>query len=215
MESFTAAFDAGLDGIETDVQRSRDGVLLLHHDPVLADGRFIAHLSLAEIRGEHPRVALLAELLDLMAVRPGKFLNLEVKTDAPFEDARPAELAAAIAKLPEVLRRRIWVSSFDPVLLWRFHAAGPGVPLAFLAYHAPALALLAGLPVAAVHPHHSLVNAQRMRGWREQGLNVFTWTVNDEQLAGELLALGVDGLVGDDPPTLLDARTRHRTSKGN
>ena len=54
-----------------------------------------------------------------------------------------------------------------------------------------------------------------MRGWREQGLNVFTWTVNDEQLADELLALGVDGLVGDDPPTLLDARTRHRTSKGN
>lgn len=207
IDSLRAAFTAGLDGIETDVQRSRDGVLLLHHDPYLPDGRFIAKLTYEEVSAAAPHVPRLAELFDLLASTPGVVANLEVKTDVPFKDERPAELAAALGRLADEVRERVWVSSFDPILLLRLQACDPGVPLAFIVSFAPALSLLHGLPVAAVHPHKRLVDRNRLRRWRERGLKVFPWTVNDRTTARELLELGVDGLVGDDPATLLHARS--------
>src|SRR5690606_36371327 len=196
---------AGLDGIETDVQRSQDGVLLLHHDPFLVDGRFIARLTFEEVRAAAPQVARLDELFTLLRERPRAFANLEVKTDAPFKDERPAELAAALGRLPADVRDRVWVSSFDPLLLLRLRACAVEMPLAYIVSVAPALALLDSLPVAAVHPHKRLVTSARLKRWRDGGLRVFPWTVNDCKAARELLDLGVDGLIGDDPTTLLHA----------
>jgi len=38
------------------------------------------------------------------------------------------------------------------------------------------------------------------------GLAVHAWTVNDGAVAAGLLALGVDGLIGDDPAALVGVR---------
>lgn len=206
-----SALDAGLDGLETDLQRTGDGVLVLSHDPYLGSGgasadAFIAKRSLAELRTRHPDLLTLGDLRGLMEAYPSAVVNLELKTDAPWSDGRAGELAAELARWPRQLTGRVWVSTFDPLQLLELHAAGVGVPLAFLAHEAHALALLPALPVAAVHPHHTLVTEARMRAWRERGLAVFTWTVNDAALAERLLGLGVDGLIGDDPALLLAAR---------
>ena len=40
-------------------------------------------------------------------------------------------------------------------------------------------------------------------GWRKRGLFVVAWTVNEEGEARRLLALGLDGLIGDRPEVLL------------
>ena len=47
LEAFSAAFEAGLDGVEFDVQRSRDGKLFIFHNFELEDGRLgaFAHPS--------------------------------------------------------------------------------------------------------------------------------------------------------------------------
>ncbi|NLG08578.1 MAG: glycerophosphodiester phosphodiesterase [Deinococcales bacterium] len=203
-----AALDAWLDGVETDLQRAKDGALLLHHDPHLAGGESIAALSEAEVLRLAPETIGLAQLRELLEQRPEALVNLEVKTDAPHGDARAAELAVQLQAWPAALRERLWLSSFDPLLLLRLAEAEVPVPLAFLASQASALRLLPCLPVAAVHPHHSLVTAERLRGWHEAGLAVFAWTVNSLELAAELLELGVDGLIGDEPSVLLTAAGR-------
>ena len=100
---------------------------------------------------------------------------------------------------------RVWVSSFDPLELLRLAEHGVRVPLAFLAFEASALALLPSLPVAAVHPHHSLVSRELVGVWHAAGLAVFAWTVNDEEAVRSMLQAGVDGLIGDEPQVLLDA----------
>ena len=100
----------------------------------------------------------------------------------------------------------MWISSFDPRELLRLAERGVAAPLAFLAYEASALALLPSLPVAAVHPHHTLVTPERVSEWHAAGLAVFVWTVNEEPLARRLLEDGVDGLIGDYPEVLLGAR---------
>ena len=47
LEAFQAALEAGLDGVEFDVQRSRDGHLLIYHNFELADGRLARSLHLS------------------------------------------------------------------------------------------------------------------------------------------------------------------------
>jgi glycerophosphoryl diester phosphodiesterase len=47
--------------------------------------------------------------------------------------------------------------------------------------------------------HHLVVSAASMRRCRAHGIGVFAWTVNDPETLGRVLALGVDGVVTDDP----------------
>ncbi len=209
--AFSAALAAGLDGLETDLQRTLDGVLVISHDPFLegeggTPSSFIAKLTLAEVKQRTPDLLTLADLKRFVEEHPQARVNLELKTAAPFDDPRARELSAELGRWSTELTSRLWVSSFDPLALLVMADAGVPVPLAYLAYEASSLQLLESLPVAAVHPHFSLVTAERMAAWRAGGLAVFTWTVNDLNLAQRMLTLGVDGLIGDVPETLLAAR---------
>lgn len=204
-EALNGALDAGLHGFETDLQRTKDGVLVIHHDHHLEGGEEISSLTHAELKELAPHVIDLVELRDLMSERPEAIVNLEVKTDAPYMDGRAEELAAALKAWPSGLLERLWISSFDPLLLLRLHASEVPVPLGFLVVHASALALLPSLPVVAVHPHFTLLSEESVRGWHAAGLGVFTWTVNDAPLAARSLGVGVDGLIGDEPEVLLGA----------
>lgn len=208
LAALEAALHAGLDGFETDLQRTRDGVLVLNHDPVVGNDQLICRLTASEARRIAPLLVDLSGLEQLLTLHPTAVVNLEVKTDAPFGDQRAAELVAALARWPRGLRDRLWLSSFDPLLLLRLADLGAPVPLGFLVGEASAFRLLPSLPVVAVHPHFSLVTADRMREWRDAGLSVFCWTVNSLEVAAILLALGVDGLIGDDPALLLQAAGR-------
>ena len=109
-----------------------------------------------------------------------------------------------IRRLAALLRGRegVWVSSFDPLALLALRKAAPGLPLGFLMAEDHS-ALLPCLGVEAVHPHHALVTEEAVAGWREQGLFVVAWTVNEEGEARRLLALGLDGRIGDRPEVLL------------
>ena len=57
-----AAFRSGAGGLETDVRATRDRVLVLNHDAMLADGRLASSLTAAELPASIP---LLEELLPL------------------------------------------------------------------------------------------------------------------------------------------------------
>lgn len=203
--ALTGALDAGLHGFETDLQRTDDGALVLAHDPELASGEPIADLTLKELTELTPRMLTLEQLEELMVERENAVLNLEVKTSAPLMDPRAEELAEALKAWPKGVLARTWLSSFDPLLLLRLHEAGAPVPLAFLALRESDLKLLPCLPVVAAHPHFTLVTERSVAALKGAGLAVFTWTVNDEALARQLLSLGVDGLIGDHPELLLSA----------
>lgn len=203
LASFEAAFAAEADGIELDLQMTADGVLVVHHDADLG-GRSIFGMPLARLRALAPEVPTLSEVLDYLAGRPGAHLNIELKVAA--QDGRDAALAAALAGWTGPAKEHAWVSSFDPSALARLERLGVQVPLALLVYLEGQLEALSALNVAAVHPHHSLVTPERVAAWRLKGLAIFAWTVNDPGLAADLMALGIDGLIGDDPGELVRVR---------
>ncbi|GEM87383.1 glycerophosphodiester phosphodiesterase [Meiothermus granaticius] len=204
LESYRLALQAGLDGLEFDVQRTRDGVLAIHHDFDL-EGQPIAELSWAELRASAPEIPRLEEVLALTQEFPGIWLNLELKSQPPDSDGREAALAELLQAQPNL--ERLWISSFDPLALIRLKHLGVTVPLALLAYQQEMLELLPCLPVQGVHPHHSLLNEANVSEFKAKGWFVGTWTINDPALAQTLLRWGVDVLIGDFPERLLQTRS--------
>ena len=63
LEAYAVARDLGADGVELDVRRTRDGALVLHHDPGPAEGPVLATLDHAEVRERFPTIPTLAEAL--------------------------------------------------------------------------------------------------------------------------------------------------------
>ena len=203
LESFKLALESGLDGLELDLHRTRDGIVAIYHDfhlkPDLG-GLAINQTDWAELKRVAPWMPRLEQVLELAEQFPTARLNLEIKSQYEDPDGREALVAKAVAAWP--YKERCWFSSFDPLSLIRLSKHNLGIRQALL-YHLPEiLELLPSIPVQGIHPHYSLLNAAQMDQFKAQGLFVYTWTVNDLTIAKQLIEWGVDGLIGDDPELL-------------
>jgi glycerophosphoryl diester phosphodiesterase len=208
-ENTVAAFELALatvDGLETDVQRTVDGHLVLWHD---ADchGRRVAASELAELRALEPDLATLDDLVRVAREHPGTLLNLEVKSrPRPWRSwALERDLTRAVRAAG--LADRTLISSFDPLALARVRLLAPRLRTALLT--APDLprplrggAAARWLHVDALHPEDRQVSAALLARARNRDLPVHVWTVNDPSRMRELARVGVAGIVGDDPATL-------------
>ena len=66
--AFERARELGADWVELDARRSADGVVVVHHDAHLADGRLIADLTMDELPDGIPSLAEALEACDGMGV---------------------------------------------------------------------------------------------------------------------------------------------------
>jgi glycerophosphoryl diester phosphodiesterase len=209
--AFARAAADGADGVELDVLCCAGGEVVVFHDDDLRrlGGRVerVADMSLAALR----RVALPGDrripTLDeaVAACGPDLLVNVELKSGGLCDGAVPA-LVTGVA---EVVRRcgaaaRVLVSSFDPraVALWQ--RCRPDVPAAFLVDDAGFRARLRvlALPLLrpfAVHPPAALCSAALVASWHAAGYAVNSWTVDDPARLRALRALGVDGVITNDP----------------
>jgi len=145
-----AAVSAGADLVEFDVQRTSDGHLIVVHDTTFARTTNVAHtfpgraadsvgsFTLAQVRQldagrwfaarfAGTSVPTLSSLLRTMAAtRTG--LLLELKNPA-LHRGYETQVAHAPASSGYVSRHRVWVRSFDPASLERFHDIAPTVPV--------------------------------------------------------------------------------------
>jgi glycerophosphoryl diester phosphodiesterase len=228
--AFAVACDLGADGIECDVQRSRDGRLIIIHDGLVdrtTDGTGgVAEMSFAELStldaGRFPRIPqripTLEETLDLARERKC-LLNLEIKGETVEESLGTARACEPyLRSLDDAFRRRILISSFD-------HAA-----LAALKEHLPWLRTGAlfgkewrgkdivvaarALGADAIHPSVALVRRNLIARAHESGLRVHVYTVNTPHAIRQLIALGVDGIFTDYPERVLIARALHDRDVG-
>lgn len=213
LEAYAAARDLGADGVELDVRRTRDGALVLHHDPGPADGPVLATLDHAEVRERFPTIPTLAEALDVCA---GLLVNVEIK-NLPWEPDFDAE-ERVVDDVIALLRARddadrVLVSSFHLATVDGMHERAPEVPTAFL--------FLAGLDPrevvdlaadrghVAVHPDVRALGGPEVPAFvahaHDRGLQVNVWTVNEPADMVRLADLGVDALVTDVPDVALVA----------
>jgi glycerophosphoryl diester phosphodiesterase len=204
IESFRRALQDGATALETDAHLTRDGHVVLSHDPdlsrVLGAGIVIKDSTLDEVRALG--VPTLRELLDFAPHVP---INVDIKQRTP-----PMEQALIEAIGDDA--PRVLLASFHADALARVRALGYRGPTGLSADEVRRLFL----PRLALRVVPRLLTGARaqipLRSGRIRldtktliekchalGIAVDYWTVNDVDTARRLLDLGADGIMSDDP----------------
>ena len=200
LAAFSAAKEAGADGIEVDVRRTQDEVLVVHHNAHLADGRLISDTQADDLPAEVPTLA------DAMMVSDDMWINIEIKNspdDPDYDATHGISIAVAGLILAFDAEKRVLVSSFDIAGVLRIREADPSIPIGWLCYGQVSPASLigraSGHKMAAIHPHDPLVDQAFVTMAHAEGLEVNVWTVDDPGRLRQLASFGVDGLITNDP----------------
>lgn len=211
LPAFARAVELRADAIELDVHCTRNGVVVVNHDPVphgtsvedpSLEGVPIAELTLMELRtislAPNTGVPALAQVL--RAVPPPTRLYIEIKGRG-IESSVVETIRASPG--PE----RCVVHGFDHRIVQAVHATAPEIPGGILSAS------------YLIDPVHALRAAGARDYWiwwehadqatcdaiHDAGGRVIAWTVNDPGAAVRLAGLGVDGLCTDDVPAIRGA----------
>ena len=213
--AFALATTMGADGIELDVHRTSDGVLVVHHDAELNGIGTVMEHRFDALRVARPDVPTLAESLDACAGL--KLINIEMKCCAWDADADPDRIVArgvaAMISERDVFDR-VSVSSFDLAMLDDFHALDTRIATGWLIHgHDPVPAVM----IAAEHGHGwlhpdwgnlQLKLSETIEAARAAGIKLNTWTLDDPIVIREFAAAGVDGVITNTPDIALAALGR-------
>jgi glycerophosphoryl diester phosphodiesterase len=213
MAAFTAALEFKVDGLELDIHRSKDGKLIIGHDPTVdrtSNGKgFIKDLTWEELRrldagswfGSHfqnERILQLRSLFELVQ-KSDLLINIELKTDL-FSYPGIEEQLVKMIKDFELVEQCI-VSSFNHYSLLKITAALPELKTGIL-YNANLYqpwTYAKQLNVAALHPKYLSVSSEMVAQAHRNGLLVNTWTVNEPELIRQVIATGVDAIITNYP----------------
>jgi glycerophosphoryl diester phosphodiesterase len=199
LAAFRAAAALGADAIELDVRRTADSVLVVHHDPALADGSVIVELRADELPAHVPSLA--DALLACGALR----VNVEIKNLPPDPDFDPEEKVAVgvVALVRELgMVSQVLVSSFYLPTIDRVLAiGGGGLATALISLGASAADIDRAVRHGhrTYHPWHMQLTPPVVDAAHAAGLELNTWTVDDPARMAELLRWGVDGLITNVP----------------
>ena len=206
--SFERLMGTAVDGVELDVRRTADDVLVARHDPTATDGRL---LSTVELRDLPHGTVTLTEVLDLCA---GRLVNIEIKSFPQDPDHDPEERVTDL--VVALLAARGWtdqvlVSSFGPACLERVRALAPHLPRAVLLFRRGDPDELIDAVVSAghgvVHPYEPHVDEAFVAAARRRGVVVNAWTIRDDQATiDRLVDLGIDGIITGAPEGALARR---------
>jgi glycerophosphoryl diester phosphodiesterase len=206
--AFLAARDAGADGVELDVRRTADDVLVVHHDPTLPSGEALVELPWATITARHPEIPTLDTAL---AACEGMVVNVEIKNWPTDPDFDPTQgIASAVAR-KVTGRSGIVVSSFNLYALQQVLLVDPLIEVGLLGARVAGGGVAAWVADAAargfegVHPEADMVGDELMVEATARGLSVRVWTVDDPDVAVRLAARGVDAIITNDPGGILHA----------
>ncbi len=191
------AIDRGADGVELDVHRTADGVLVVRHDAETPVGP-LGELTAADLGRALPEVPTLAVVLDVCR---GRLVNVEIKDSDPRAAEAVADLVAGRSSAPD----EVLVSSFDLATVDRVRALAPDLPTGFLSFGIDpdsALTIAVEHGHAAVHPDiWTLANVDVgafVTRAHDLGLQLNVWTVNDPAQLEQLRDAGVDAVITDD-----------------
>jgi glycerophosphoryl diester phosphodiesterase len=205
LRSFRKALELGVDMVELDVRRTKDGKLVVIHDDTVdrttPGSGAVAEMTLAEIMeldaGRGEKVPILDEVLDLVRGKVG--MDIEVKDAGTGPDIGRflTDHLARGAKPDDFV-----VSSFLP----RELAAGyyPDVRRVLLVKEclADGIKAAAALRAWGIGPKAELVDKDFVKAAHDAGLKVLPWTADESILIRKLKALGVDGIFSNFPDRL-------------
>ena len=225
LPAFRKSIEIGVDGFETDIHLTKDGIPVVCHnytiDETSSGQGDINDLTLEELltydfgayfheKFKGTKIPTLEEFLALCEGADIEIMNIEIK---PPRDGNMEIVAKTIdAVKAHGLFEKLLISSFDPNVLVECKKVDPNCKTGFL--YAPNKTffykqMLFGYVEFAkkikadyLHPHYFAVTKTYVKRLHKNGIKVNVWTVNKPETANKLLKMGVDGLITDVPQTV-------------
>ena len=198
LASFELALELGAAGIELDVYRVEDELVVIHDDQVdrTTNGKGpVNRFTLQDLRaldaGQGEKIPLLAEVLSI--VQDQHLVNVELKGD------ETGELLAEFLRVNRNYQSQVLVSSFKYNELHKFTALCPDVKTAVLSAKLDQRAIRALRETNAYSMNLSNrgVKSEDVATLREMNVRVMVYTVNDLSRASELRGMNVFGVFTD------------------
>jgi glycerophosphoryl diester phosphodiesterase len=216
MISFKTALEKGADGLETDIQMTKDGELVLIHDETLdrttnGSGLVMMH-TLAELKSldaggkfspafKSEKIPTLREFLEFVSGRD-ILVNIEIKSGVILYPGIEKKLIDMLHEFG--LRDNIVISSFNHYSLVACKEIDAGLKTGILymagLYRPWDYAKTVGAD--ALHPLFYSVRPETISGMRESGLFINPFTVDSPGDMKKMIALGVSGIITNHCDTL-------------
>lgn len=218
MAAFRKSLELGATGIETDVQMSKDGALILIHDETLerttnGTGHVKDHTlrELLELdagswfskdfAGEP--LPVLEDLLDLLK-GTDVVLNIELKNGIYLYPGMEEKVIAAVREWG--MTEQVVISSFNHYSLVHFKSLAPEMRSGILygeGLYRP-WEYAASIGADALHADYHAVLPEWVAEAAAHGVSYHPWTVNDPERMKALIEAGVAGIITDYPDVLRD-----------
>lgn len=214
MLAFRKAVEAGSDGIELDVQLTKDGTVVIIHDEKVdrtTDGTgAVRELSFAELRkldaakkwnGKFPKESIPSfEEYCEWAATVNITTNIELKTGLVYYEDIEQKTIDIIDKYK--LEKKVMFSSFNHSSLITAKKIAPAIP-------AGALVEEAGLVNAGFyckkygfefyHPSYKNLNDEAVAELKRHGIGINVWTVNTMAELEKMYAWNISGIISNYP----------------
>jgi glycerophosphoryl diester phosphodiesterase len=210
LEAFAFAIAVGADGIELDLRRTADGVIIVFHDANLPSiRRSVGKTPYCDLDHHCRKLGYHVPTLDeMLAVCAGRIaLDIELKEEG-YED----EVVVSVRRYYEL--ETIAFTSFHDTCLTAVRKAAPGAITGLLIGWKPFAAKgklrrhglskrLAACGCRFVGPDRRLVDLSFGRMVKRAGVPFIAWTVNDEKAVTRLINSGVSAIITDVPEKIL------------
>lgn len=215
LAAFKKALEMKADGIECDVQLSKDGVPVICHDFTIdrtSNGSgYIQDLTLAQLKqykfyGKFKKsfpnetIPTLEEVLQLVSGH-GITLNIELKFGPLPQEHLEEKVLALVAQYN--YQDKVIYSSFNHQSVQRLATLEPDARIGLI-FHINLISLFdyldnTGLNLYSIHPNYIYVTKEMIIEAKERNLKVFTYTINNRKAALHYKDLGIDGIITNDP----------------
>ena len=211
--AFQKAMELNAGGIETDVQLSKDGRVIICHDEkvdrVSNGSGWIKNLTLEELKrldfgswfGEgfrEEKILTLEELLELLHNWEG-VLNVELKQGPILYEGLESKVVDILRKYKRI--DTTIISSFNHYSLLTIKELEPAVKIGvlYMAGLVDPWKYAQSIGADAIHPLFYSVIPQVIRGCKEHGIILNPWTVDQPEQILALANGGVDGIITNVP----------------
>lgn len=213
LAAFQKAVDLDADGVELDIQLTKDDQIVVIHDETIdrtSDGKgWVKDYTLEELRAfnynrtkpayKHADIPTMREVFELLKPT-GLFINIEIKTGVVFYEKIEEKILALTKEMG--MEDRVCYSSFNHYTVTRIHELKPDAEVGFLYADGPIDMPSYGVKhgVNALHP--ALYNLQYdgfVKECKEKGLKLNVWTVNERPYMEMCCQYGVDAIITNYP----------------
>lgn len=213
LAAFQKAVDLDADGVELDIQLTKDDQIVVIHDETIdrtSDGKgWVKDYTLEELRAfnynrtkpeyKHADIPTMREVFELLKPT-GLFINIEIKTCVVFYEKIEEKILALTKEMG--MEDRVCYSSFNHYTVTRIHELKPDAEVGFLYADGPIDMPSYGVKhgVNALHP--ALYNLQYdgfVKECKEKGLKLNVWTVNERPYMEMCCQYGVDAIITNYP----------------